>query len=1290
MSLTDVDPKARVADSGSQSGERARRAALEEAVRAGQARGAEIRAVVDDALADMSAAVDDIRVGDLEGQDEARQVAERFKFVFEKARGDLDSLFSRQEERLASFNVVFFGRTRAGKSSTITALVRGDGRGISPGQTDFTDRVLDERWGDDLLRVKDTPGTQGRRAAELADIARREVEVADVVILAFDDENQLRGEFAEISAHVKALGKPAIAVLNIKERAWGDPDRCLDRPHMRGVAKDVRDHAAHVREQLAVLGLDGVPVVAVNAQRAVYARAADVYAGPDAPQCQALRELWGRPLLLERSNFAVLDILLEELASHDPAAMRTAMLGQQATLVLGETAEACDALCGRAEEVAQTLETSVRQLLELTGHPQHFPPTEDGGGKRVTAILEQLESLRDGGFGVGAVGDGEINAKRYVAEHLGAAEQATRARAAAVVAKAMQQGRKLTDVEFRTKVVKQTEVQRALDNAARRLGNYLQSRVETIVLQLSGAMSELQIAGTAVKGDTGRAADRLATGLSLSELALPLAAIAATQFWNPGFYLAAVIVAVAAAAAWVTGKLAKLFKRRSRRQRDEEITRAVAEAERAVRQAFADLRTYAVGHLVTGCRAQLLAKIEALAAAARTLRLIMQAAEASADSLRDAQARVLLGPNKAQDGVRAAQAGTAARLGREGSDLWLNERWVGETDLVARRAVEQACLPRPSVPRSFGRRISSDEVDEWIQRSLAGAAVDGKTRRALHRLRSRGDSALPSITVVGDYSTGKSSFLRRLHWELGVAAPRTLRVGAAPETDRVRHYPLNRLDLVDTPGHQSGRVSEDGRAREAILGSAAVLHLVGPSLLTGSTAEVDLLLGSLEHEARLRLVERTFWLINRIDELPADPFDDPSGFVAACEARRNELKQQLEARPALSSIDARVDARRILCIASNPYSALGGRRLPTQEQLDMYASWDGMAGVLALLERLRPRLERHAVPAGRAERAIQLVWAGGARTTEEAKHHDARRAKLASLAQALEAEATAGDALREKLRAEAGDSARARVVDLIGALRSSKEPEDDEKRLKRWWKDEILLERMTAWHASAAQELDQWRTAASTRVDALANSAEFRAAFDEHESQARQFRADPRAVKKAGGKAEKTVRAGASTIGKIDRKAVLDIGHKLNHKFRPWEAKKLADRFANASKIAGRVALFIAVANAVYGLVTLGKQKQRDRKAEQEFQEALADVLSDVEAWVDDAITGTTSDPGILHALAADIADLRRAGRARRDEAASESAKCKALNSRASAQRVVLDEGLLMLKRTPGTVASWV
>lgn len=1288
MNSPHADPVLEMEAGSAHEAEATRRAALEEAVRAGQARSTQIRGVVTAALDVMSAAVAGVEVSKLEGQTEARHVAEQFGAVFDEASSDLTSLFARQHERLASFNVVLFGRTGAGKSSAITALVRGDGQGISPGQTDFTDRVLDERWGDDLLRVKDTPGTQGRRASELADIARREVEVADVVVLAFDDSSQLRGEFAEIATHVKALGKPAVAVLNVKERAWGDPDRCVDERHMRGVANTIRVHASHVREQLSDLGLNDVSIIAISAQRAVYARAAEAYVGPDAAQCQALRQRWGRALLLERSNFEVLDTLLEELATQDPAAMRTAMLARQATSVLDETADECDALSGRAAEVAETLEAPIRQLLELTGHPRHFEEATDNEHAELVETIEDLEALRGGGFGVGALGDAEVNARRCIAQHLGAAEQAVRARAAAEVAKAMQQGRRLSATEFRAKIIKKREVQNALDAATEQLGRYLERRVETIAIQLSSAMSELRLDDANVHGDAGRAADRLATGLSLTELAVPLAAIAATQFWNPSGWAAAAILAASVVGGWLTGKLAKVFRRKSRRSRDDEITRAIAEAERTIREAFAELRPRAASQLVHGCRAQLLPKLAALVAAARTLRQIVVAAEESAEGLREASADIPVAVGRPQDAVRGAQAATAERLGCADADLLLFERWLGAAKSAGGVSRRQARMPRVRVPRSFGRRIEASVVDEWVERWTANAPIDAATRRQTRRLRSH-RNALPRVTVVGDYSTGKTSFLRRMHWELGAAPPRSLRVGAAPETDRVRRYPLGEIEFVDTPGHQSSRAGDTETAREAILGSACVLYLVGPSLLTGDVDLVDLVLGSLEPEGRLRLVERAFWVINRVDELPADPLEDPDTFLAVCEARRKEFKSQLDERPALQEAGLPIDPRRILCVASDPHGALGVRRSPTHAQLNAYSQWDGMASMLAMLDRLRPRLVRHATPAGRAEHAVRILWEGGERAADVADRHSLRRDKFDALAEACEAEMAAGAALSEKLKAEAADVARARVVDLIGTLRSSKDPAEDERRLRRWWEDKILHERLASWHVAAEEEVAAWRLAARSRVEALADSVEFRAAFSEHESTVRQFGAQEDVVKKTGQKAEGAAKAGAGWAKQMDHAKVLDVGHKLGHKFRPWEAKKLAGRFGKASKVAGRVALLIAVANAAYGLVTLGKQRTRDKKAEREFQEALAAVLEDVEAWVIEATTGVASDPGILLALDADISELRSAARAQRRYAQKEDSRHDAYTERANAHRCAIREGLIMLKRPVGTVGPW-
>src|SRR5205823_1785914 len=133
--------------------------------------------------------------------------------------------------------------------------------------------------------------------------------------------------------------------------------------------------------------------------------------------------------------------------------------------------------------------------------------------------------------------------------------------------------------------------------------------------------------------------------------------------------------------------------------------------------------------------------------------------------------------------------------------------------------------------------------------------------------------------VIGNYSTGKTSFLRRLHLQHGVVPPADLKVGAASETDVVRTYALGDLVLVDTPGLQSDRAEDDDQAMDVMLGAAAVFHMFGPSLITGDAGAIDLLLGVFEPEAVLRKLQRTYWIINRIDEVAADPVEDPDDFL---------------------------------------------------------------------------------------------------------------------------------------------------------------------------------------------------------------------------------------------------------------------------------------------------------------------------------------------------------------------------------------------------------------------------
>src|SRR5262249_6476605 len=57
----------------------------------------------------------------------------QFADLLEEHAKVVGDLFQRQERALASFNLVFFGRTGAGKSSLLEALSRGDGSAVSQG-----------------------------------------------------------------------------------------------------------------------------------------------------------------------------------------------------------------------------------------------------------------------------------------------------------------------------------------------------------------------------------------------------------------------------------------------------------------------------------------------------------------------------------------------------------------------------------------------------------------------------------------------------------------------------------------------------------------------------------------------------------------------------------------------------------------------------------------------------------------------------------------------------------------------------------------------------------------------------------------------------------------------------------------------------------------------------------------------------------------------------------------------------------------------------------------------------
>jgi GTPase SAR1 family protein len=301
---------------------------------------------------------------------------------------------ARHRRDAATFRVVLFGRTGAGKSSLVEALTGGDGRSISPGPSDWTTEPRPVDWG--ALELIDTPGIRGwgrtQTSESLEVIASRSVSRADLVLLCFDDSNQQAGEFTVVQREIQRYGRPCVAVLNVRNPRWRGP---ANPDHMAKVQRDVNGNAGHLRRELDVLGMTDVPIVAINTLRAVAARAGQGYAGHDAGTVIQRQLNLGMPALEGLSNLRRLEGLLEECLSQGAPALRLKAVEED--LIAGVTIGGQE-LLNLASKCADDLQDDVGVLRaglmilgSGTGKGRGRWSREDVPG---AAALETLERLR--------------------------------------------------------------------------------------------------------------------------------------------------------------------------------------------------------------------------------------------------------------------------------------------------------------------------------------------------------------------------------------------------------------------------------------------------------------------------------------------------------------------------------------------------------------------------------------------------------------------------------------------------------------------------------------------------------------------------------------------------------------------------------------------------------------------------------------------------------------------------------------------------------------------------------
>ncbi len=786
-----------------------------------------------------------------------------------------------QTARLETFNLVLFGRTGAGKSTLIEALVGGDGDSISPGNMDWTTDVGEVRWSG--CRLIDTPGIGGwGRSVDrhvLEQRAERAVADADVVLLCFDATAALADEFRKTSEWIARYGKPVVAVLNARNPRWGLPPRVPTALERRKLSLTVHEHAEHIRQELEQIGLPGVPVIAIHSQRAAFARTSDPYRGPFEGSRDHLRAAFGPDQLLRWSNLPALEWLLAEALASHASELRLTMLNEQARGVLADAVVAINGPRTAAEAQLGPIEKGIAEVLRTVGRP-----SDPAFAER----LEHLEQQRGGRFHVGL----------SMAE--GLARDLLDQRLAPAKAEAIRDAANLIDVAFanETDIDETTIRQRVFEPlvercewAAREVADEVTTFVEDRVTLICGDV-EADLAATTrtlvgVDGNAGRTGMKVGVGLKIGAGLIGLAGVFGMGLGWP-FVLAA--AAVALAISLVGEKVGKDAARRR------QLTRSWARAasRRSIQQSFKNIENQLAEEfssaIAEAAGKQLSGDVEdaiAFRAVIDASNRMEGALEQSREQLPEAgDARFVL-TEVAGDLQRRRFPGEAAadRL------LWLGESWCSDPEGLAELDAPSVDAP-PSAPRRHHDELHTavhglrdvpppGSGQRWLDEAESSLLLDPEAASEVESLAPILEApARPRVVVVGDYSSGKSSFIRRLLTDTGSGVPVDLAVGAQPKTTVSRTIPWAHGELVDTPGFQSSRGEHAERAQDALVGASLVIFLFHPNLVVGATRHLTRVLTGDAKQGHPARLPRTLFIINRADELGVDPELDPEGFEA--------------------------------------------------------------------------------------------------------------------------------------------------------------------------------------------------------------------------------------------------------------------------------------------------------------------------------------------------------------------------------------------------------------------------
>ncbi len=1126
---------------------------------------------------------------------------------------DLRRHLDRERDALGSFNIAFFGRTGVGKSTLLSAFGELDGEHVSPGASDWTTEVQHVEWRG--CRLYDTPGINGWGRTEsrenLEAEARRAVEIADVVLLCFDNQSQQAMEFEKVASWVRDHGKPVIAVLNVRNPRWRHPAK-VPEARRRNLSEAVRQHTDNIRTELAQIGLPDTPIVAIHSRRALFARATTPFHGPAQKDFLHEREEFGTDYLTRWSNFGTLEQLIATSIDEGGADLRLSSLREDVRARCRRGVDDLEALAVEIEQAADVLEQQVAALFAVIGYPDEAERAKwlhDSGAD----LVDLSEQARGRPYTSSDKGTLDRTVRYLADSHLAVCGRQAHAKADALIRSAFDEGTVVGESEFGTAVFDEESVAAAVSSIWADRRAFLQRELDVAVDHADTHRTMAAVRTATILGSEGDSV--IGKVVQGGGIAVGLGALAVPLLWNPAGW---VLGAAAVASIGIGGQIQQYFGKRMSDEAEERArtarAQAIADSQHAVDHTFGEytnalvrdsredawklvgpgiaesLRT-AVELRTTACRMATIVGVvrdaaDSIGSVPAATDVLPRAQRRMAD-IRTDLIRILLG----EDWLTDPEAGHRTRESDPAIQQMYDSRHENDRNRL-RHAISAAW----SAPSAAGIRSWREDLDDAALTNPRLLEVAGAFWRV--------DRARPAFTVMGDYNSGKSSLIRRILVENGQVSGTSLDIRALPATDVARRYEFPRFDLVDTPGLQSGRADHDTRAFDAVAGAALVFVVVHVNLLVGNT-------GLLEQIARgsdtiAAKGGRMVFLVNRCDELGVDPLTAPEAFLNLQDRKREEL------RAAFAGRSIEIDDDRIHCLSGDPFGLVGSDSAAGSHDFDEHRLWDGVTPLIDAIADLSDEQLTAATTAAAFDTAVTHLkrHEQDLRRQRDVAADELRRVEpmMEVLRVALDDAVILVDSLHEEVRriVYASCSKAKSAAHTI----SRKDGKKLDELVGSWWKDPQLEAELKKYLADAATKVDEWYGEHNSAIGREGRAAQFQLSHDITEG----FQAVDNAVLEDVAEGAGVVAGAAAPIVKAlgTRDAVYAIGKQFGHKFKPWGAVKGGAKVAKVGVVLSAVAAAVDAGMMAHDVWKSSEYKDCQNAATQRIDEQAAELIESI------------------------------------------------------------------------------